>query len=309
MSTLGQGHHHSAAAPEQAADAGVGGEEEAWKTVLRYLGPLFFMAMQVSALATAARIYQSRAVGSLSVFPFLSMWTNSFLWSLYGYLVGDYTVLVPNFTGALTGLVTSVVFHVHADEEQYERENKRYYVLAGSISLFGLVSAAYGNSSIIGTAGVVMCVVLMGSPLIVLRTVLLEKSCAAMPFWTSLTIWLNTLAWSLYGIFDAKDFNIYFPNLCGLFLGSVQMSMYLWFGLPPGTCSLQPGSAAMLLPTSASGMPRERSLSSVAVAVMGGPTGPIIPVRAVYTPLKNGAPKPAYTPPNGGPSQQSTPTK
>ena len=73
--------------------------------LLRVVGPAMFMAMQISSLNTARQVWINQDAGKLSIFPHLSMWSNSFLWTLYGLIRVDFTVLIPNFTGALTGLV------------------------------------------------------------------------------------------------------------------------------------------------------------------------------------------------------------
>lgn len=256
-------------------------EEDTFHYLLRFAGPLMFMAMQVSSLSTARQVYTSGSVGNMSIFPFLSMWSNSFLWTLYGLLRNDYTVWVPNFTGSIVGLVGTYLFHMNSPAERYERESKYYFFLAGLITLYGMVCAAYSASAAIGSLAVLMCVVLMGSPLVVLRTVIQDRSCESMPFWTSLTIWLNTLSWSLYGLLDAHDFNIYFPNMCGLFLGSIQMVLFMVFGC---------GERGESLPTT-----RVHSISATVITpIMGSPTGPVIPVRTKYTPLASDGNKPAY---------------
>lgn len=248
---------------------------------LRFAGPIMFMGMQVTSWLTAQTIYRTRSVGQLSIFPFVSMWTNCFLWSLYGLLRNDYTVLVPNFAGAITGLGCAWIYHNAANEEMYERENKFYYIVSACISLYGMVCTAYGADEAIGTLGVIMCVVLMGSPLIVLRTVLVEKNCSAMPFWTSLAIWFNTLCWMLYGLLDAHDFMVYFPNIIGLILASIQMVFFAIFGVPQETFELH----APTLPT------KRTASAAVLPPFTGGLKGPVIPVRAVYSPLSADAAK------------------
>jgi len=258
--------------------------------LLRVVGPAMFMAMQISSLNTARQVWINQEAGKLSIFPHLSMWSNSFLWTLYGLLRADFTVLIPNFTGALTGLVCTYVHHKYSSDAQLEKDSV-YFIGAGCVSLYGIVCAFFGASGAIGSLAVIMCVILMGSPLVVIQTVLQDGNCSSMPFWTSLTIWLNTLAWSLYGLVDAHDFNIYFPNLCGLFLGSIQMVLFLVYGLPPGTCN-----SNLLLPTSVSAGGGHRVTRSTSASFVDVPSGPVVSVRTVYTPLNgDGSGGPATT--------------
>lgn len=77
----------------------------------------------------------------------------------------------------------------------------------------------------------VFAVLMMGSPLSVLCSVLREKSTSAMPFHTSLATWGNAFSWSLYGLFVAADPLIYGPNMFGLLLATVQLSLFVVFGV------------------------------------------------------------------------------
>jgi hypothetical protein len=56
-----------------------------------------------------------------------------------------------------------------------------------------------------------------------------------MPFGTSLMAFLNSLSWSMYGLFISKDAFIYGPNLAGVLITSLQMLLFLRFGIqvPP----------------------------------------------------------------------------
>eukprot|EP01031_Cornospumella_fuschlensis_P036500 gene36500-44280_t len=66
-------------------------------------GPCLFLALQASSLGTAMKILRKNSVGKLSLVPFASLTLNCLVWSLYGYLRKDYTVLLPNASGFLVG--------------------------------------------------------------------------------------------------------------------------------------------------------------------------------------------------------------
>lgn len=89
------------------------------------------------------------------------------------------------------------------------------------------------NASKIGLIGCSLAVVLSGSPLATVGTVLKDKSTAALPFENSLSTWLNALCWFLYGTLVAHDIMIFGPNGMGLGLASIQMLMFVLYGLPP----------------------------------------------------------------------------
>lgn len=78
--------------------------------------------------------------------------------------------------------------------------------------------------------GVVLCVAMFGSPLASLKTVLLTKSAESIPLPFTLASVLNCLLWSVVGVLDMKDANIYIPNLLGLSFGFIQVGLKLMYG-------------------------------------------------------------------------------
>jgi solute carrier family 50 protein (sugar transporter) len=89
-----------------------------------------------------------------------------------------------------------------------------------------------GNAEAIGTVGVTLAVIMMGSPLSTLQTVINEKSTNALPFAMSFTTFWNALSWSSYGVLIANDPMIYAPNAVGVVLASIQLSLFVIYGLP-----------------------------------------------------------------------------
>jgi solute carrier family 50 protein (sugar transporter) len=74
----------------------------------------------------------------------------------------------------------------------------------------------------------------MGSPLSSLKNVIETRSTESMPFSTSLMAFLNSMCWSLYGLLIANEAVIYVPNLIGLAMTSVQMGLFMLYGVHGG---------------------------------------------------------------------------
>ena len=90
-------------------------------------------------------------------------------------------------------------------------------------------------ASILGGLGVLICLILFGSPLSALKTVIQTKSAKSIPLPFTIGTVVNCLAWAILGL-DSGDFNIYFPNTVGLFFGLVQIALKLVYGdSGPGT--------------------------------------------------------------------------
>jgi solute carrier family 50 (sugar transporter) len=153
--------------------------------------------------------------------------TNSAVWSMYGLLKSDFTILVPNVSGLIAGIVCVAVYHANA-----RKIRKRYYFISGAILLFAMNLGYNQMATWLGYLGVSMAVFLMGSPLVTLKTVIETKSTNALPFAFSVTTFFNALSWSLYGIIVAHDPMVYVPNGIGLVLACIQLSLFVMYGLP-----------------------------------------------------------------------------
>lgn len=195
--------------------------------VLAVAGPIFFMSMQLSFLQTASKILTKRSDCKLSPLPFVSLVTNCIVMTMYAYLRSNATIFVPNFSGLIVGIVCTIAYQTFTEETK-----KGVFLISGLIIIwatyFFLNNAAYP----LGMIGVGLSVILMGSPLATLRTVIVEKSTNSLPFATSITTFLNALSWSLYGIIEVNDPIVYTPNLIGLFLAVIQLSLFLIYGFP-----------------------------------------------------------------------------
>lgn len=195
--------------------------------VLSIAGPIFFMSMQLSYLQTAWKIVSIRSDLRLSPLPFVSLITNCSVMSMYAILRSNSTIFVPNFTGLLTGLVCTCAFQTYTKETKSE-----VFMAAGCILLLAFYLAFIGEIYHLGLVGVCLSVILMGSPLATLRTVVREKSTNSLPFLTSATTFLNALSWALYGVIEVDDPIVYIPNIIGLLLASVQLSLFVVYGMP-----------------------------------------------------------------------------
>jgi solute carrier family 50 (sugar transporter) len=111
------------------------------------------------------------------------------------------------------------------------KPNQVYYLSLGCV-LVSIWLWYCDNIMMVGYLGCGMSILVSGSPLAVIKTVLKDKSTAALPFWTSFAAWLNSLSWVLYGYFVIFDVMILLPNLLGLFLTSLQISLFIYYGFP-----------------------------------------------------------------------------
>ena len=195
--------------------------------LLRCAGPVIFMGLQLSSVATAREVVRNKSVGALSPVPNIALFSNCVVWTLYGALIKDLTVFVPNGIGIVTAIYCMVEFHRFSAIKPY-----KMYVAAAAVCGACAYLASIGNASTVGLVGCAMAVLFMASPLSVVRTVIRDKSTAALPFATSLVIFFNALSWLLYGSIVAHDVLVWGPNALGFLLACVQLGLFLAYGFP-----------------------------------------------------------------------------
>ena len=202
--------------------------------ILRIAGPFFFMGMQISSLRTAFQITMNKSVGGLSPIPFLSLLMNGSVWFIYGSVKNDLTICVPNFTAVAVGAVCVVQFHLNSKE----RVPLIFYVVVLAIIFSSIYLGSISDLTSLGLMGVFFSILLMGSPLSTVATVIREGNTDSMPFATSLTTFLNCLSWTSYGYIVAHDTLLWLPSFIGMILAIFQLLLFAIYGLPSASDSV-----------------------------------------------------------------------
>jgi len=84
-------------------------------------------------------------------------------------------------------------------------------------------------AQLVGNAAVIFCLLMFASPLSALKTVLRTRSAKSIPLPFTLATITNCFLWSVAGLGEFHDFNIYFPNLLGLAFGLIQVALKILF--------------------------------------------------------------------------------
>lgn len=196
-----------------------------FKAVLQVVGPCLFLGLQLSCISVAFGIQRLKSVRKLSSIPFASLLACGFVWAEYGWLKNDRSVWVPNAIAILTALFCMQIYYKYALLKPI-----LVYFSVMILILLGAMLGIFNQITLIGLVGCAMSVVMSGSPLAVISTVIKEQSTASLPFWTSFVTWLNSLSWVLYGHFVVHDPMILLPNALGLLLASAQMCLFWVYG-------------------------------------------------------------------------------
>jgi solute carrier family 50 protein (sugar transporter) len=148
--------------------------------LLLFFSPLLLPAF-FKSLKTVKDIQANKSTGNLPVLPFISLFTNCIVWTTYGLLAQDMTVIAPNVSGILFGAYYTSVY-----AKYHPTSLAKYYlgsaaILGGAGAMVALLPAAQAQANI-GLLGCTLAVILMSSPLATLATVIRDKSTASMPF-------------------------------------------------------------------------------------------------------------------------------
>ncbi|KAG6774299.1 hypothetical protein POTOM_021652 [Populus tomentosa] len=168
---------------------------------------------------TFKRIIRSKSVEQFSGIP-------------YGLpFVSKNNVLVSTINGAGSAIETIyvLIFIIYAPKKE---KAKVLGLLTLVITVFtgvALVSlfALHGNARKLfcGCAAAVFSIIMYGSPLSIMRTVIKTKSVEYMPFFLSLFVFLCGTSWFVYGLLGRDPF-VAVPNGVGCGLGALQLILY-----------------------------------------------------------------------------------
>ena len=165
------------------------------------------------------------------------MIANCFLWTTYGILNNDIRIWGSNGTGLVGALYYCWVFTQYCPSQSPSLPGSiRQHVQANVLVISGtglfllLFSSLPNSATYIGNVGVLFCVAMFGSPLAALKTVIQTKSAVSIPLPFTLATVLNCWLWSVAGLLDMHDPNIYVPNLLGLACGLTQVGLKGMYG-------------------------------------------------------------------------------
>jgi len=232
-----------------------------WVSLCSKTAPLTSIVLVMAPLPTIQKISQERSVGSLPLLPYSSLVGNAFVWVIYGtniksfkdvlcvvqnfisqtlwlgLLKSDAKVYIPNTVGVILGTYYFSQYMKYCQKSPRSSSSglieQHLLGVAALISCTLLLTATFTRkvaTSIIGKLGVLLCILLFASPLSTLKKVLETKSAKSIPLPFTIACMLNCFLWSVAGVGDMKDFNIYAPNILGLASSIAQLMLKLMYG-------------------------------------------------------------------------------
>ncbi|MED6106492.1 hypothetical protein PIB30_005122 [Stylosanthes scabra] len=194
------------------------------------IGNMISVLMFLSPVDTFWRIIKKRSTEDFSSVPYICTLLNTCLWTYYGLMKpGEYLVATVNAFGVLLQTIYITIFLIYAPK------HKRVHAIVGVILdlvMSGAVAAVtqlalegVNRINAVGLMGAAFNILMYGSPLTAMKTVVMRRSVEYMPFLLSFFFFLNGAVWFLYA-FLLRDPILGVPNGAGFILGSVQLVLY-----------------------------------------------------------------------------------
>ncbi|TMW55218.1 hypothetical protein Poli38472_013109 [Pythium oligandrum] len=174
----------------------------------------------------------NRATGTMLLLPLLSMFGNCVLWTLYGFLIQAYFPMVAtNVVGlGFSSFYMAVYYQFTPDRRRVRRQLLATFLALFVVSMYPVFS--YEPRKVvqqhIGYLAITVCAVMFGSPLVVVKQVIVTKKTDLLPFGMIVAGFINSSLWLTYGL-CIQDAIVTLPNLLNLCLGAVQLVLFCVF--------------------------------------------------------------------------------
>lgn len=201
-------------------------------------GNVFALALFLSPVPTFKRVLKAKSTEQFDGLPYLLSLLNCCICLWYGLPWvsgggGRALVATVNGTGALFQLAYISLFIFYADSRTTRLKITGLLVLVVfAFALIAHASIALFDQPVrqlfVGSVSMASLVSMFASPLAVMGLVIRTECVEFMPFYLSLSTFLMSASFAMYGLL-LRDFFIYFPNGLGVILGAMQLVLYAYY--------------------------------------------------------------------------------
>lgn len=209
-----------------------------------------------SPMKTFCRVVKNKSTENYKGAPYIATFLCTSLWTFYGVLKpGGFLVATVNGAGAIFHCTYILLFLIYSPQDKKVKTAQLVGILdvgflAAVISVTLFVLHGTIQLTFLGISCSGLTIIMYGSPLLAMKTVIKTKSVEYMPFLVSFFMLLNAGVWTLYSVL-VKDVFILIPNFIGLILGLAQITVYVIYKKNPVSAigpavSLGQGKAEMV---------------------------------------------------------------
>nr|CAB3266297.1 sugar transporter SWEET1-like [Phallusia mammillata] len=185
----------------------------------------------LSGIQIIWKIYQRSSSQGFSILPFMACFVSCTLWLRYGVISKDFTMIFVNLIGSIIEGIYVIIFYLYTKQKKSVHPTV-FGLLAFLTSV--LAYSQYGKiseSELIRRHGLVCAsfnVINYAAPLGSAASVIKMKSTKNMSFVLSFVYFIVSIEWYFYGYLHKDNF-IKVPNMFGIFLGIIQLSLFVFY--------------------------------------------------------------------------------
>ncbi|EOY06556.1 hypothetical protein QUC31_016210 [Theobroma cacao] len=199
--------------------------------IVGVVGNVISVLVFLSPIGTFWRIIKRQSTEDFESLPYICTLLNSSLWTYYGITKpGGLLVATVNGFGILVEAVYVVLFLIYAPKKMRVKTGILVGILdvgflAAAIVVTQLALTGETRIDAIGFMCAGLNIIMYGSPLAAMKTVVTTKSVEYMPFFLSFFLFLNGGIWAFYALL-VQDYFLGIPNGIGFLLGTAQLLLY-----------------------------------------------------------------------------------
>lgn len=198
------------------------------------MAPYATVVVYASPFPVIQQIRREKNVGQLPLLPYSSMAASSFIWTVYGFLKREPKVWSCCLVGFFLGTYYIQGFAAYAPKSSPHipgAVSTHLHIVMITILLSLYISKWYpAPDELIGLGAVLFSIAMFASPLSALKHVIATKSAKSIPLPFTMASLLNCFLWSIAGLFQMHDANLYVPNLLGLSFALAQLFLKIYYG-------------------------------------------------------------------------------
>ncbi|KAF3533796.1 hypothetical protein DY000_02042750 [Brassica cretica] len=199
------------------------------------IGNVISVLVFLSPVEAFWKIVKRRSTEEYECLPYICTLLGSSLWTYYGIVTpGEYLVSTVNGFGVLAESIYTLIFLFFVPKPRFLKTITLVLALNILFPVIAIVGTrtAFGDaktrSNSMGFICATLNIIMYGSPLSAIKTVVTTKSVKYMPFWLSFFLFLNGAIWGVYALL-VHDVFLLVPNGMGFFLGTMQLLIYAFY--------------------------------------------------------------------------------
>ncbi|CAH0488689.1 unnamed protein product [Peronospora farinosa] len=217
------------------------------------------IVFSISPWPTISTIRRARSTLQFSFAPFFFFFVQSIIYTLYGWTTNNPVVGGTSLLGVVLGSYYVMIFCKYAhDRTQATRMLTSAMIVIILLTHQVATRLPEETQTIVGIPANILSVFTAASPLLQLKNILRRKDASCLPLGMSaMTVVAGTI-WSIYGTM-LGDPLVICPNLFGLTMGVIQVSLILRYPGVKGSSSVEP-ETKLSSPTKLTKKPSPRNM-------------------------------------------------